>query len=155
MQRLSVAGFLSRWHGFDPRSGHVFVVDQNDTGLTFLRELRLPLSTLMPSTYPHSSFSITRGRYKKLCVLSSRANYIDRATAACRRLSAKFEDRVCHEVSVTDPYGRSLGLLDRNRYYFLHVSHHLYSRGWWTPFQTQYFTENLVVPEIEPGPLDL
>jgi hypothetical protein len=25
----------------------------------------------------------------------------------------------------------------------------------WTPFQTHYFSENLVGPEIEPGPLDL
>jgi hypothetical protein len=25
----------------------------------------------------------------------------------------------------------------------------------WTPFQTHYFSENLVAPEIEPGPLYL
>jgi hypothetical protein len=25
----------------------------------------------------------------------------------------------------------------------------------WTPFQTHYFSENLVVPGIDPGPLDL
>jgi hypothetical protein len=25
----------------------------------------------------------------------------------------------------------------------------------WTPFQTHYFSENLVDPGIEPGPLDL
>jgi hypothetical protein len=25
----------------------------------------------------------------------------------------------------------------------------------WTPFQTHYFSENLVVPGIKPGPLDL
>jgi hypothetical protein len=25
----------------------------------------------------------------------------------------------------------------------------------WTPFQTHYFSENLVAPVIEPGPLDL
>jgi hypothetical protein len=25
----------------------------------------------------------------------------------------------------------------------------------WTPFQTHYFSENLLAPEIEPGPLDL
>jgi hypothetical protein len=25
----------------------------------------------------------------------------------------------------------------------------------WTPFQTNYFLENLIVPGIEPGPLDL
>jgi hypothetical protein len=25
----------------------------------------------------------------------------------------------------------------------------------WIPFQTHYFSENLEMPEIEPGPLDL
>jgi hypothetical protein len=38
-----------------------------------------------------------------------------------RRLSEKlvptFADRGCHVVSVTDPYGRILGFLDRNRYF--------------------------------------
>jgi hypothetical protein len=39
-----------------------------------------------------------------------------------RRLSAKFvptyADRGCRVVSVTDPYGRVLGFLGRNRYFF-------------------------------------
>jgi CBS-domain-containing membrane protein len=38
-----------------------------------------------------------------------------------RRMSAKlvptFSDRRCHVVSVTDPYGRILGFLDRSRYF--------------------------------------
>jgi hypothetical protein len=38
-----------------------------------------------------------------------------------RHLSAKglptFADRGCHVVSVTDPYGRILGFLDRSRYF--------------------------------------
>jgi hypothetical protein len=50
------------------------------------------------------------------------------------RLSANlmptFEDRVCHLVSVTDPYGRILGFLDRSRYFFFQVAPQLYSRGW-------------------------
>jgi hypothetical protein len=29
-----------------------------------------------------------------------------------------FADRGCHVVSVTDPYGRILGFLDRSRYFF-------------------------------------
>jgi hypothetical protein len=37
-----------------------------------------------------------------------------------RRLSAKivptFADRGCHVVSVTDPYGRNLGFLDRDTF---------------------------------------
>jgi hypothetical protein len=50
-----------------------------------------------------------------------------------RRWSAKlmttFADRGCH-VSVTDPYGRILGYLDRSRYFFFQVVPQLYSRGW-------------------------
>jgi hypothetical protein len=38
-----------------------------------------------------------------------------------RRLSAKwlqtFADKGCHVISVTDPYGRILGFLDRSRYF--------------------------------------
>jgi CBS-domain-containing membrane protein len=30
---------------------------------------------------------------------------------------AKFADRGCHMVSVTDPYGRILGFLDRSHYF--------------------------------------
>jgi hypothetical protein len=50
-----------------------------------------------------------------------------------RRLLAKlvstFADRGCHVVSMTDPYGRILGFLDRNRYFFFQVAPQLYSRG--------------------------
>jgi hypothetical protein len=50
-----------------------------------------------------------------------------------RRLSAKllptFADRGCHVVSVTEPYGRNLGYLDRSRYFFYQVAPQLYSRG--------------------------
>jgi hypothetical protein len=42
--------------------------------------------------------------------LSPQANYTDRATA---KLVLTFADRECHVVSVTDPYGRILGFLDR------------------------------------------
>jgi hypothetical protein len=33
-----------------------------------------------------------------------------------------FADRGCHRVSVTDAYDRTLGFLDRSRYYFFHVA---------------------------------
>jgi CBS-domain-containing membrane protein len=50
-----------------------------------------------------------------------------------RRIQAKlvptFTDRRSHVVSVTDPYGRILGLLDRSRYFFFQVALQLYSRG--------------------------
>jgi hypothetical protein len=39
-----------------------------------------------------------------------------------RHFSAKwlptFADKGCHVVTVTDPYGRILGFLDRSRYFF-------------------------------------
>jgi hypothetical protein len=41
------------------------------------------------------------------------------------------------------------GFLDRIRY-FLEIAPQL-SSSEWTPFQTHYFSENLVAPEIEPG----
>jgi hypothetical protein len=50
-----------------------------------------------------------------------------------RRLLAKlvptFADRVCHVVSVTNPYGRIVGFLDRSRYFFIQAAPQLYSRG--------------------------
>jgi hypothetical protein len=47
-----------------------------------------------------------------------------------------------------------LGFLNRSRYFFFQVAPQLSSRGYeaeWTPFQTQYFPENVAVPGIEPG----
>jgi hypothetical protein len=53
------------------------------------------------------------------------------------RFSAKllltFADRGCYVVSVTDPYGRILGFLDRSLYFFFQVAPQLYSRGWVDP----------------------
>jgi hypothetical protein len=67
------------------------------------------------------------------------------------RLSAKlvqnFADKGCHVVSVTSlrPYCQfSFKLL-------LNCTH----EAEWTPFLTHYFSENLVAPGVEPGPLDL
>jgi hypothetical protein len=55
-------------------------------------------------------------RKKKLHGLSPRANYTDRATAACQQSDCQlFAESGCHVVSVTDPYGRILGFLDRSR----------------------------------------
>jgi hypothetical protein len=40
-----------------------------------------------------------------------------------------FTDRGCHVVSVANPYGHILGILDRSRYFFIQVAPQLYSRG--------------------------
>jgi hypothetical protein len=75
--------------------------------------------------------SRTKLKLTKLRGLSPRANYADRATAACRRSQCKlFADRGCHVVSVADPYGRNLGFLDQSRYVFFQVVPQLYSRDW-------------------------
>jgi hypothetical protein len=54
-----------------------------------------------------------------------------------RRLLAKLvptsADRECYMVGVTDPHGRILGFIDRNRYYFFQIAPQLYSRGWVDP----------------------
>jgi hypothetical protein len=57
------------------------------------------------------------------------ANCTDRATAACRGSKCPLLRIVgCRVVSVTDPYGRILGFLDRSRYFFFQVAPQLYSR---------------------------
>jgi hypothetical protein len=58
-------------------------------------------------------------------------------------------------VSVTDPYSRILsfytGAATFHSKYLLKCT----QEAEWAPFQTHYFSENLVAPGIEPGPLDL
>jgi hypothetical protein len=46
-----------------------------------------------------------------------------------KKLMPTFADRGCYVVSVTDPYGRILGFLDRSCYFFVQVAPQLYSRG--------------------------
>jgi hypothetical protein len=46
-----------------------------------------------------------------------------------------FADRGCHVVSVTDPYGRTLGFLDRSLFFFFQVAPQLYSRSWVDPVE--------------------
>jgi hypothetical protein len=58
-------------------------------------------------------------------------------------------------VSVTDTYGRILGFLDRGRYFSIKYLLSCTHEAEWTPFHTHYFSQYLVVPEIEPGPPDL
>jgi hypothetical protein len=56
-------------------------------------------------------------------------------------------------VSMTDPYGRILGSRPETLLSFkwlLNCTHEVER----APFQTHYFSENLVMPGIEPGPMD-
>jgi hypothetical protein len=71
------------------------------------------------------------------------------------KLVPSFADGGCRMISLTDPYGRVLDFLYRSCYfsfkYLLNFSH----ENEWIPLQTHYLSKNLVVPGIEPGPLDL
>jgi hypothetical protein len=70
----------------------------------------------------------------KLRGLSPRANYTDRATAACRRSKCQlFAGRGCSVVGATDPDGLIFDFLDRSRCFFFQVAPQLYSRGWVDP----------------------
>jgi hypothetical protein len=53
--------------------------------------------------------------------------------------------------STADPNGLNLGFLERSRYCFFQVnSSVILNEAEWTPFQTQYFAENLVAPGSNP-----
>jgi hypothetical protein len=52
-------------------------------------------------------------------------------------------------VSVTNPYGHILDFSRPEPLLFLCIQ-----EAEWTPFQAHYFSENMVAPGIEPGPLD-
>jgi hypothetical protein len=58
-------------------------------------------------------------------------------------------------VSVMHPYGRILGFLDQSHYFFFQADPQCTHKAEWTPFQTYYFSKNLVATGIEPGLLDL
>jgi hypothetical protein len=57
-------------------------------------------------------------------------------------------------VRTTVPYDRTLGFLDRSRYFPIKYPLSCTHEAEWTPFQTHCFSENLVVLGIEPGPPD-
>jgi CBS-domain-containing membrane protein len=70
-------------------------------------------------------FIIYQPRYKMSKTNSKQTPWSESASElyqpSDRHLSAKwlptFADKGCHVVSVTDPYGRILGFLDRSRYF--------------------------------------
>jgi hypothetical protein len=64
----------------------------------------------------------------KLRSFSPGASYTDRPQLV-GKLVPTFVDRVCHVVSVTDPYGRIIGFLGRNRYFFFQAAPQLHSPG--------------------------
>jgi hypothetical protein len=71
------------------------------------------------------------------------------------KLVPTYVGRGCHVVRVMDPYGRIVKFLDQSHYFspksLLSCTHEAEC----TPFQTHYFSDDLVAPGIEPGSLDL
>jgi hypothetical protein len=110
-------------------------------------KLRVSVKTGFPETIPpceHNllqKYTSCRGtvssclspRIYKQKQTNSVASVRERTVPTERQLLAgvvpTFADRGCHVVSVTDPYGRILGFLDRSRYFFFQVAPQLYSRG--------------------------
>jgi hypothetical protein len=86
---------------------------------------------------PNASLECYQCKHKKKKATSWSESGRELYRKSDRRLSAKlvptFEDRGCHVVNVTDPYGRILGFLDRSRYFFFQIAPQLYSRGWVDP----------------------
>jgi hypothetical protein len=94
--------------------------------------------------------------YRNLCGLRPLANYTDRVTAACQRSWCKrlrvevatwSARRIPTAVFSTFQTGTATFSFKE----LLSCTHEVE----WTPFQTHYFSENLVAPGIEPGHLDL
>jgi hypothetical protein len=88
--------------------------------VTSKRPSTQPALSAKQTALPNSVKQMRRGYFKTFLLhgLSPRANYTDRATAACRRSDCQlFANRWCHVVSVTDSYGRIFGFLDRSRYF--------------------------------------
>jgi hypothetical protein len=95
-------------------------------------------------------------KQNKLRGLSSQANYTDRATAACRgswfqllRIEgvAWWAQRI--PTAVISVFYTAAATFSFKQ--LLSCTH----KAEWTPFQTNYFPENLVAPGIEPGPLEV
>jgi hypothetical protein len=70
---------------------------------------------------------VTTQKNKTNSVASVRERTRDRRLL--EKLVPAFADRRCRVVSVTDPYSRVLGFLDRSRYFFFQVAPQLYSRS--------------------------
>jgi hypothetical protein len=87
---------------------------------------------------------------EKLLGLSPRANYTDRATAACRR---SWCQRLRIEGATWSVWRIPTAV--RSRYFFFQVAPQLYSRGRADTVTDPLFLRKLVAPGIDPEPLDL
>jgi hypothetical protein len=96
-----------------------------------LMELRFRLiskETMQRQTYKYCLLRLNTGSVSILCLYKTKQSPWSEFASELHRpsdhhLSAKwlpiFADRGFHVVSVTDPYGRILDFLDRNRYFYI------------------------------------
>jgi hypothetical protein len=91
--------------------------------------------TIWPDPSPLDFFLSALKKKKLSSVAWVRERTIYRPSDRCllAKLVPTFTDRGCDVVSVTDPYGRILGFLDRSRYFSFQAAPQLYSRGWVDP----------------------
>jgi hypothetical protein len=80
--------------------------------ISFNRLLKKRLSLML-----HSSWTSSLHKNTTPWSESARELYRPRDRSLSAKLVPTFADRGCHMVSVTDPYGRILGFLDRSRYF--------------------------------------
>jgi hypothetical protein len=121
------------------------------------QESKLVYSVRSQLVYSVSSFSELLSNYFSLHGLSPRANYTDRATAACRRSDCQLLriEGATWSAGQRDGSVRPFSRFSRQEpLLFYQVAPQLYSRGWvdHVPDPLLFF---LVVPGIEPGPPDL
>jgi hypothetical protein len=121
-----------------------FVGLRTKPGWILVHPLRICTKTKTSALWPYSASELYRPKDRRLL-----ANSV-----------LTFADRECRVVSADSSCGRILGFLDR-RYYFFQVAISKFQlpnctqEAEWSPSQTHYFSENLVEPGVEPGPLYL
>jgi hypothetical protein len=103
------------------------------SGITTIYEYRVRM-TILQILYTHAISLHYVTEKKKLIWPES----MSKPHQPCNHhLSAKLVstsvEKGCHMVSLTHPYGRILGFLDRSRYFFFQGAPQLYSWGWMEP----------------------
>jgi hypothetical protein len=131
----SIVTFQRRFGGtycFRLHSRTICQADKQKVERLYLLLFTVPLK-MAPIYSFETSFKVYRTtchhiqNWTKLRSLNPRTNYTDLSLSA--KLKPTFVNRGCHVVSVTDPYSRNLGFLDRSSYFLFQVAPQLYSRG--------------------------
>jgi hypothetical protein len=112
--------------------GNFTIFDGTRTFITILAAtIQWPITVtgLIKSVPPHVYHCNKRNPWPE----SESELYRPRDRLLSAKLVTTFADRGCQVVSVTDPYCRILGFLDRSSHFFFQVAPLWYSRGWVGP----------------------